>query len=77
MDQSAHAEKDRLTDDPGLPEVIEPSHAFLRPGIVTGIDNVRRHLLYASWAGPSAFRYVTPPGPTHDDSAILGQPGST
>ena len=66
MDQPAHPEKHRLTDDPGLPEVIEPSRAFLRPGFVTGIDSVRRHLLYASWAGPTAFRYVTPRGPKHE-----------
>ena len=77
MDQPAHAEKDRLIDDPGLAEVIKPSRAFLRPDTVTGIDNARRHLLYASWAGPIAFRYVTPRGPTHDDGSILGQTGST
>ena len=65
MDQPAHTEKDRLTDEPGLSEVIEPSPAFLRNGIVTGIDSVRRHLPHASWAGPTAFRYVTPRGPTH------------
>ena len=77
MDQSAHAEKDSLTGDPGPLEVIEPSHAFLRPGFVTGINSVRRHLLHASWAGPTAFRYVTPRGPTHDDGPILKQPCST
>ena len=57
MDQSARAEKDSLTDDPGPPMVIEPSHA--------------------AWAGPTAFRYVTPRGPMHDDGPILRQPGST
>ena len=77
MDQSAHAEKDSLTDDPGLPEVIEPSRAFLRPGFATGIDSVRRHLLHASWAGPTALRYVTPRGLTHDHGSILKQMGST
>jgi hypothetical protein len=58
-------------------EVIEPSRAFLRSSTVTGIDSVHRHLLYASWAGSTAFRYVTPRGPTHDDASILEQPGST
>ena len=57
MDQPADAKKDRLTDDPAVVEVIEPSPAFLRPDIVTGIGSVRRHLLYASWAGP--LRSVT------------------
>ena len=52
MDQPAHAKKDRLIDDPGLAEVIKPSRAFLRPDTVTGIDNARRHLLYASWLRP-------------------------
>ena len=79
MDQPARAGKDRLTgdprDDPRLAKVIEPSRAFLRPGFVTGIDSVRRHLLHASWAGPTAFRYVTPRGPTHDDGPILEQTG--
>jgi hypothetical protein len=76
MDQPAHAEKDRLIDDPDPAEIIQPFSAFLRPDTVTGIDCVCRHLLHASWAGPTAFRYVTPRGPTHDDGSILGQPGS-
>jgi hypothetical protein len=62
---------------PGFYEVIETSRAFLRSGTVTGIDSVRRHLLYALWAGPTAIRYVTPPGHTHDNGSILAQPGST
>ena len=75
MDQPAHAAKDRLTGDPALAEVIEPHRASLRPDIVTGIDSVRRHLLHASWTGPTAFRYVTPSGLTHDHGSILSQAG--
>jgi hypothetical protein len=60
-----------------LSEIIEQSPAFLRSGTVTGIDSVRRHLLHASWAGPTAFRYVTPRGPTQDHSPILEQPRPT
>ena len=77
MDQPAYAEKACLTGHPGLDEVIELSRAFLRPDIVPGIDSVRRHLLHASWTGPTAFRYVTPDGHTHDHGSILGQLGST
>jgi hypothetical protein len=56
-------------------KVIEPSRAFLRPGIATGIDSVRRPLLSVSWAASTAFRYVTPRGPTHDGSSNLKRPG--
>jgi hypothetical protein len=57
-----------------LVEVIEPSRAFLRPGIATGIDSLRRPSLSAAWAASTAFRYVTPRGPTHDGGSILKQP---
>ena len=57
-----------------LAEVIEQASAFLRSGTVTGIDSVRRHLLQASWAGPTAFRYVTSPGSTQEHGPILEQP---
>ena len=56
-------------------EVIESSRAFLRPGIATGIDSLRRPLLSASWAASTAFRYVTPRGPTHDGGSNLKRPG--
>ena len=56
-------------------EVIEASRAFLRPGIATGIDSLRRPLLSVSWAASTVFRYVTLRGPTHDDGSILKWPG--
>jgi hypothetical protein len=77
MDQPAHVEKHRLNDHPGLFEVIEMSRAFLRNGIVTGIDSDRRHLRHASWPSSTAFRYVTPRGLTHDDRSVLKWLGST
>jgi hypothetical protein len=77
MDQPATTKKPRLNADPGSFEVIEPSRALLRPGIVMGIDSLRRHLLYALWAGSTAFRYVTPRGLTQDDGPILERPGPT
>jgi hypothetical protein len=77
MDQPAHAEKHRLNDYPGLFDVIEMSRAFPRTGILSGIDSDRRHLRHASWPSPTAFRYVTPRGTTHDDRSILKWPGST
>jgi len=55
----------------GFFEVIEPSRAFLRPGIATGIDSLRRPLLSVSWAASTAFRYVTLRGPTHDGGSNL------
>ena len=74
MDQPANAEKQRLRIAHGSFEVIEPSRAFLRPGIATGIDSLRRPLLSVSWAASTVFRYVTPRGPTHDGGSILKQP---
>ena len=56
-------------------EVIKPSRAFLRPGIATGNDSLRRPLLSVSWAASTVFRYVTPRGPTHDDGSIFKRPG--
>ncbi len=75
MDQPAHAETHRLNDDP-ISAVIEPPAAFRRSGTVTGIDTVRRHLLYASSSGSIAIRYVTPRGPTHENGSILEKPGT-
>src|SRR5271165_5997515 len=75
MDQPAHAEKQRLKMAFGSFEVIEPSLAFLRPGIATGIDSLRRPLLSVSRAASTVFRYVTLRGFTHDDGAILKRPG--
>jgi hypothetical protein len=57
-----------------LIEVIEPSRAFLRPGIATGIDSLRRPSLSVAWVASTVFRYVTPRGPTHDGGSILRQP---
>ena len=71
MDQPAHAEKQRLKMAHGSFEVLESSLAFLRPGIATGIDSLRRPLLSVSWAASTVFRYVTLRGPTHDDGSIL------
>jgi hypothetical protein len=71
MDQPTHAKKPCLKDGPGSFKVIEPSRAFLRAGIVMGNDSLRRHLLYALWAGSIAFRYATPRGLTHDDVPIF------
>ena len=48
MDQPANAEKARVNVDPGRFEVIEPSCAFLRPGIATGIDSLRHPMLDGS-----------------------------
>ena len=75
MDQPAHAEKQYLKMAHGSFEVIGPSRAFLRPGIATGIDSLRRPLLSVSWAASTVFRYVTPRGPTHEDGSILKRPG--
>jgi hypothetical protein len=74
MDQPANAEKQRLRIAHGSFEVIEPSRAFLRPGIATGIDSLRRPLLSVSWAASTVFRYVTPRGPTHDGGSIIKRP---
>jgi len=57
-----------------LIEVIEPSRAFLRLGIATGIDSLRRPSLSVAWVASPVFRYVTPRGPTHDGGSILKQP---
>ena len=51
MDQPARAEIPQLKGHPDSIEVIETSRAFPRPGFVPGIDSLRRHLLYVSWAG--------------------------
>src|SRR5271166_4370230 len=55
MDQSAHPEMHRMNAGPGSFEPIEPSRAFLRPGIATGIDSLRRPALQ----GPPPLRSVT------------------
>src|SRR5271157_2073848 len=75
MDQPAHPEKQRLKMAHGSFEVLEPSLAFLRLGIATGIDSLRRPLLSVSWAASTVFRYVTLRGPTHDDGSIPKRPG--
>jgi hypothetical protein len=75
MDQSAHAEKQYLKMAHGSFEAIGPSRAFLRPGIATGIDSLRRPLLSVSWAASTVFRYVTLHGLTHADGSILKRPG--
>jgi hypothetical protein len=59
---------------PGSFEVIEPSRAFLRQALATGIDSLRRPSLSVAWAASTAFRYVTPRGPTHDGGSILKRP---
>jgi hypothetical protein len=59
---------------PGSFEVIDPSRAFLRSGIATGIDSLRRPSLSLAWAASTAFRYVTPRGHTHDRGSILSRP---
>ena len=51
MDQPATAQKSRLNAGPGNIEIIETSRIFPRPGIVTGIDSLRRHLPYVLWTG--------------------------
>jgi hypothetical protein len=66
MDQPAYAEKQNLKMVRGSVEVLESSLAFLRPGIATGIDSLRRPLLSVSWAASTVFRYVT-----------LADPGTT
>ena len=55
MDQPTHTEKHCLNVGPGSFELIEPSRAFLRPGIATGIDSLRRPALQ----GPLPLRSVT------------------
>jgi hypothetical protein len=75
MDQPAHAEKQRLNMGHGSFEVFESYLAFLRPGIATGIDSLRRPLLSVLRAASTVFRYVTLRGPTHDDGSILKRPG--
>jgi hypothetical protein len=73
MDQPTHAES-AARMIARLSEIIAQSPAFLRSGTVIGIDSVRRHLPDISWASPTAFRYVTPPGPTLDHGPIFEQP---
>ena len=51
MDRPATAQKSRLNAGPGNIEIIETSRTFPRPGIVTGIDSLRRHLPYVLWTG--------------------------
>jgi hypothetical protein len=43
----------------GYLKVIEPSRVFLRLGIATGIDSLRRPSLSVVWAASTAFRHVT------------------
>ena len=57
LDQPANAETRRLNTIPGQIEIIELSHAFLRPGHVIVNDSLRGSLLCAF--GPLPLHSVT------------------